>query len=43
MAFESQVSALGPNEADAPVLPEPLLRRFWRPFEVFVDESVDER
>jgi LmbE family N-acetylglucosaminyl deacetylase len=40
MAFESQISALGPNEADAPILPEPLLRRFWRPFEVFVDESM---
>jgi LmbE family N-acetylglucosaminyl deacetylase len=42
MAFESQIYALGPNEADAPVLPEPLLRRFWRPFEVFVDESMGE-
>jgi LmbE family N-acetylglucosaminyl deacetylase len=40
MAFESQISALGPGEADAPILPEPLLRRFWRPFEVFIDESV---
>jgi LmbE family N-acetylglucosaminyl deacetylase len=39
LAFESQISALGPHEADAPILPAALLRRFWRPFEVFVDES----
>jgi LmbE family N-acetylglucosaminyl deacetylase len=43
LAFESQISALGPLEADAPILPTPLLRRFWRPFEVFVDESLDAR
>jgi LmbE family N-acetylglucosaminyl deacetylase len=41
LAFESQISPLGPLEADAPILPQPLLRRFWRPFEVFIDESVD--
>jgi LmbE family N-acetylglucosaminyl deacetylase len=41
LAFESQISALGPHEDDAAILPEPLLRRFWRPFEVFVDESMD--
>jgi LmbE family N-acetylglucosaminyl deacetylase len=40
LAFESQISALGPDDADAPILPEPLLRRFWRPFEVFIDESM---
>jgi len=39
MAFASQISALGPDGADAPILPEPLLRRFWRPFEIFVEES----
>jgi LmbE family N-acetylglucosaminyl deacetylase len=41
LAFESQIAALGPDEADAPILSAPLLRRFWRPFEVFVDESLD--
>jgi LmbE family N-acetylglucosaminyl deacetylase len=40
LAFESQISALGPDEADAAILPTPVLRRFWRPFEVFVDESM---
>lgn len=39
LAFESQISALGPGEADAAVLPTSVLRRFWRSFEVFVDES----
>jgi LmbE family N-acetylglucosaminyl deacetylase len=38
LAFESQISALGPNECDAAILPPNVLRRFWRPFEVFVDE-----
>lgn len=40
LAFESQISALGPNRADAAILPTSVLRRFWRPFEVFVDEST---
>jgi LmbE family N-acetylglucosaminyl deacetylase len=38
-AFTSQIEPLGPADADAAILPPPLLRRFWRPFEVFVDES----
>jgi len=38
-AFESQISAIGPTSDDAPVLPAPLLKRFWRPCEIFVDES----
>jgi LmbE family N-acetylglucosaminyl deacetylase len=42
LAFESQISALGPLDADAPILPPSLLRRYWRPFEVFVDESMGE-
>jgi LmbE family N-acetylglucosaminyl deacetylase len=37
-AFASQVQAIGPDAADAAILPEPLLRRFWRTFEVFIDE-----
>ena len=39
LAFESQISALGPDEADAAILPTNVLRRFWRSFEVFVEES----
>ncbi len=38
-AFASQTHRLGPDGADAPILPAPVLRRFWRPFEMFVDES----
>ena len=38
-AFETQVRAIGPERADAAILPEPLLRRFWRAFEIFVDET----
>jgi LmbE family N-acetylglucosaminyl deacetylase len=38
-AFASQVQAIGPDTADAAILPAPLLRRFWRPFEVFIDEA----
>jgi LmbE family N-acetylglucosaminyl deacetylase len=41
MAFTSQIAPLGPGAADAAILPSPLLRRFWRPFEVFVDESLE--
>jgi LmbE family N-acetylglucosaminyl deacetylase len=39
-AFTSQIEPLGPADADAAILPAPLLRRFWRPFEIFVDESL---
>jgi LmbE family N-acetylglucosaminyl deacetylase len=37
LAFESQIRPLGPSPDDAEILPVPLLRRFWRPYEVFVD------
>ncbi len=40
LAFESQISALGPGKADEAILPPNILRRFWRSFEVFVDESM---
>jgi LmbE family N-acetylglucosaminyl deacetylase len=40
LAFQSQIRSLGPSEADAAILPLPLLRRFWRSYEVFVDESL---
>lgn len=39
-AFESQIQAIGPDFGDAAVLPSPLLRRFWRPYEVYVDETL---
>ena len=39
-AFRSQTQPLGPRAADAPVLPAPLMRRFWRSYEVYVDETV---
>jgi hypothetical protein len=38
-AFRSQTQPLGPRAADAPVLPAPLMRRFWRTYEVYVDEA----
>jgi LmbE family N-acetylglucosaminyl deacetylase len=40
-AFQSQTSPIGPDAADAPVLPAPIMRRFWRSYEVFVDEMAD--
>ena len=39
-AFNSQTRSLGPDVEDAAVLPAPLMRRFWRPYEVFVDETA---
>jgi len=39
-AFQSQTSPIGPDAADAPVLPAPIMRRFWRSYEVFVDEMA---
>jgi LmbE family N-acetylglucosaminyl deacetylase len=38
-AFRSQLRPLGDRPGDAPILPEPLLRRFWRPYEVLVDNA----
>ena len=35
-AFVSQTRQLGPDRGGAPLLPPAVLRRFWRPFEVFV-------
>jgi LmbE family N-acetylglucosaminyl deacetylase len=40
MAFESQIRSLGPSEVDAVVLPAHVLRRFWRSYEIFVDEEA---
>lgn len=39
-AFRSQIEAIGPDAADAPVLSPPILRRFWRPYEVYIDETL---
>jgi LmbE family N-acetylglucosaminyl deacetylase len=39
-AFVSQTKPFGPGSERAPVLPSPLLRRFWRRFEVFVDGRI---
>jgi LmbE family N-acetylglucosaminyl deacetylase len=38
-AFHSQTRPLGADRDGAPLLPAPLLRWFWRPYEVFVDAS----
>lgn len=38
-AFVTQISSVGPSRSDAAVLPAPLLRRFWRPYEVYVGET----
>jgi LmbE family N-acetylglucosaminyl deacetylase len=35
-AFDSQTRPLGPDREEAPLLPPAVLRRFWRPYEVFV-------
>ncbi len=39
-AFVSQTSRRGPGAGEAPVLPAAVLRRFWRQFEVFVDDRA---
>jgi LmbE family N-acetylglucosaminyl deacetylase len=38
-AFESQIYPIGCDAGDAAVLPPPLLRRFWRPYEIYVESS----
>ena len=38
-AFVSQTRPLGPDRHGAPLLPAAVLRRFWRPYEVFVAPS----
>jgi LmbE family N-acetylglucosaminyl deacetylase len=38
-AFRSQTRPLGADRAGFPLLPAPLLRRFWRPYEIFVDAA----
>jgi LmbE family N-acetylglucosaminyl deacetylase len=36
-AFDSQINSIGRDAADAAVLPAPLLRRFWRSYEIYVE------
>ncbi len=38
-AFQSQIRPLGTTTNDAVVLPEDVLRRYWRPYEIYVDET----
>jgi LmbE family N-acetylglucosaminyl deacetylase len=40
-AFASQTRPFGPGGGDAPIVPAAVLRRFWRQFEVFVDDQRD--
>jgi LmbE family N-acetylglucosaminyl deacetylase len=42
-AFRSQTRPLGADGGGAPLLPAPVLRRFWRPFEVFVEYGAGTR
>ncbi|HEY1832210.1 MAG TPA: PIG-L family deacetylase [Acidimicrobiales bacterium] len=38
-AFVSQIRPLGPDRDEEPLLPSAVLRRFWRPFEVFIEDQ----
>jgi LmbE family N-acetylglucosaminyl deacetylase len=38
-AFTSQVRPLGPRPGEEAILPPPVVRRFWRPFEVFLEDE----
>jgi LmbE family N-acetylglucosaminyl deacetylase len=38
-AFRSQIRPLGVDRTDVPLLPAPVLRRFWRQFEVFIESG----
>jgi LmbE family N-acetylglucosaminyl deacetylase len=40
-AFDSQINPIGRDTADAAVLPVALLRRFWRPYEIYVETSLE--
>lgn len=39
-AFRTQIRPFPADSTDLPILPPSILRRFWRPFEVFIDEGV---
>jgi LmbE family N-acetylglucosaminyl deacetylase len=40
-AFRSQTRPLGPAPEDAAILPDPLLRRLWPSFEIFIDPRAE--
>ncbi|HEY5302871.1 MAG TPA: PIG-L family deacetylase [Acidimicrobiales bacterium] len=39
LAFASQLTPRDPHSQDQAVLPAPILRRFWRPSEVYIEEA----
>jgi LmbE family N-acetylglucosaminyl deacetylase len=40
-AFESQIRPIGPAASDQAILPPAILRRFWRGYEIFIEDSTD--
>ena len=38
-AFATQIRPFGPDHGGRPLLPDSVLRRFWRPFEVFIESE----
>ena len=41
-AFQSQIRPIGPEPADGAVMPDAIMRRFWRRYEIYVGETPDE-
>jgi LmbE family N-acetylglucosaminyl deacetylase len=41
-SYRSQIRPIGPAEEDRAVLLPPMLRRYWRPFEIFVDDRSND-
>jgi LmbE family N-acetylglucosaminyl deacetylase len=40
-AFDSQIRPIGPAESDQAILPPAILRRFWRGYEIFIEDSTN--
>jgi LmbE family N-acetylglucosaminyl deacetylase len=40
-AFRSQTRPLGPGPEDAAILPDPVLRRLWPRYEIFIDPRAE--
>jgi LmbE family N-acetylglucosaminyl deacetylase len=38
-AFTTQIRPFGPDHDGRPLLPDSVLRRFWRPFEIFIESE----
>ena len=38
-AFQSQIRPISPESADSVVMPDAVMRRFWRRYEIYVDET----